>query len=147
MKKGYFGIGIWHTKTQTNVGTLWRSAYSFGADFIFTVGRRYKKQSSDTVKAWRHIPLWHFETTADLVAHLPLDCRLVGIELDDHAKQLPSYMHHDRACYILGAEDSGLDKITLAACQDLITIPGAAYCLNVAVAGSIVLYDRAAKLG
>lgn len=44
MKKGYYGIGIYETKEETNVGTLWRSAQNFGADFIFTIGARYKTQ-------------------------------------------------------------------------------------------------------
>lgn len=42
MKRGYFGIGIYHTKNVLNVGTLWRSAHNFGASFIFTVGMRYR---------------------------------------------------------------------------------------------------------
>lgn len=50
-KRGYFGIGIYNPKTETNMGTLWRSAYNFGADFIFTIGMRYKKMGSDTAKA------------------------------------------------------------------------------------------------
>lgn len=33
MKRGYYGIGIYHPKTTENVGTLWRSAHNFGADF------------------------------------------------------------------------------------------------------------------
>jgi len=27
----YFGIGIYQGKTESNVGTLWRSAYQLGA--------------------------------------------------------------------------------------------------------------------
>jgi hypothetical protein len=34
--RGYFGIGIYHGKTEENIGTLWRSAYAYGADFVFT---------------------------------------------------------------------------------------------------------------
>ena len=33
-KRGYFGIGIFHGKTETNIGTLWRSAAILGADNI-----------------------------------------------------------------------------------------------------------------
>ena len=45
---------------------------------------------------------------------------------------------------LLGAEDHGLSKAALARCQHLVQLPGRA-SLNVAVAGSIVLYDRHAK--
>lgn len=60
--RGYYGIGVYHPKTSANIGTLWREAYLYGADFIFTIGRRYKKQSSDTTKTIRHLPLWEFKT-------------------------------------------------------------------------------------
>ena len=40
----FYGIGIVNTKTEANIGTLWRSAHAFGASFIFTVGRRYRRR-------------------------------------------------------------------------------------------------------
>jgi tRNA G18 (ribose-2'-O)-methylase SpoU len=141
---GWCGIGIERSKTPVNVGTLWRSAAILGADFIFTVGKRYPKQASDTVKAWRHIPLWEFENLDDL--RTPYDCPLIGVEMEDRARMLADYTHPRRAVYLLGAEDNGLTKRALDRCHELIRLPGA-YSLNVAVAGSIVLHDRAAKLG
>lgn len=60
MKRGYFGIGVYHPKNVINIGTLWRSANCFGADFLFTIGHRYKHQGSDTLKTYRHIPLYLF---------------------------------------------------------------------------------------
>ena len=32
--RGYWGMGVFHTKTYQNIGTLLRSAHSFGADFV-----------------------------------------------------------------------------------------------------------------
>ena len=49
MKRGFFGVGIENTKTHQNIGTLWRSASIMGASFMFTIGKRYKKQASDTM--------------------------------------------------------------------------------------------------
>jgi tRNA G18 (ribose-2'-O)-methylase SpoU len=142
--RGYWGIGIYHTKTEVNVGTLLRSAYSFGADFAFTVGRRYKKQSSDTLKTWRHIPLWHFSDLDDLRNHLPYTARLVCIEIAPGAIDLSEFEHPDQAVYLLGAEDHGLPSEILAG-NKVVKISGADHCLNVAVAGSIVMYDRKRK--
>ncbi len=126
-----------------NVGTLWRSAHILGADFIFTVGRRYRHQSSDTTKAWKSIPLWHFNEIDELLSHSPKDARLVGVELDERATDLSAYSHPERAIYLLGAEDHGIPEKTLDRCHDLIQLPGD-YSMNVATAGSIVLYDRIA---
>lgn len=51
-----------------------------------------------------------------------------------------------RAVYLLGNESSGLPKDILAGCVSTVALPGH-FSLNVAVAGSIVLYDRVSKLG
>lgn len=143
--RGYFGIGIEHTKSECNVGTLWRSAFLMGASFIFTVGRRYKKQASDTVCAWRHLPLYHYDTLEQFYeTALPYDCMLVGIELDERATPIHSFSHPQRAVYLLGAEDVGLSPNAMKRCHKLIVLPGE-FSMNVAVAGSIVMFDRINK--
>ena len=144
--RGYYGIGIWHPKADVNVGSLLRSAASLGAAFVFTIGRRYTQEAPDTTRAWRHVPLWHFEAFADLRAALPFHCWLVGIELDERARPLQTFCHPERAVYLLGAEDQGLNEAMRAACNELVQLPGT-HCLNVATAGAIVLYDRVVKRG
>ena len=145
MSRGFCWIGVVHGKSPQNIGTLWRSAHGFGAAGIFTVGQRYPMQASDTTKAWRHVPLLHFPTIRDLIDHLPHACRLVGVEIAPKAHTLTNYVHPESACYLLGAEDHGLSPTDLARCHDLVQVPHAARCLNVATAGSILLYDRAVK--
>ena len=144
-ERGYFAIGVYHGKHEVNIGTLLRSAHNFGAAFVFTVGKRYSHQASDTTKATRHMPLFHFDTFPDLFAHLPFDCQLVGVEQHELALPLPTFHHPERAIYLLGAEDDGLSKDACDKAHQLVEIPGTARCLNVATAGSIVLYDRIAK--
>lgn len=143
-RRGYFGIGIEHTKSAVNVGTLWRSASNMGAVFMFTVGRRYRQQSSDTVKAFKHIPLFHYADLSDMYAHLPHDCMLVGVEITEDAQPLPDFAHPERAVYLLGAEDHGLSTEAVGRCHRIVVIPSIR-CLNVAVAGSILMYDRNTK--
>jgi tRNA G18 (ribose-2'-O)-methylase SpoU len=138
---GFFAIGIEHTKNEYNVGSLWRSANLFGASFLFTIGRRYKHQSSDTMKSILHTPLFHFETMEDMYEHLPYDCVLVGVELSDRAVALGGFSHPKRAVYLLGSEDNGLTLKAMERCHALVRLPGER-SMNVAVAGSIVMYDR-----
>lgn len=142
--RGYFGIGIENAKTEFNVGTLWRTAQSLGASYIFTVGRRYSRQASDTTDASKHIPLYHFASFDAFYAHIPYNCMLVGIEITPLARPIDYFTHPERAVYLLGAEDHGLSKRAMSKCHAIVTIPGK-YCLNVAVAGSIVMYDRLSK--
>ena len=140
-QRGYYGIGIEHWKNAVNIGTLWRTAQTFGAAFIFTIGRRYQQQASDTMKSWRRVPLLTYATFEDFHEHIPYDCQLVGIELDPKATALESFTHPQRCIYLLGAEDHGLSAEARRRCHRLVVLPGE-YCLNVSVAGSIALYHR-----
>lgn len=135
MTRGYFG------KTEANVGTLWRSAYQLGAAGIFTIWRRYPQQTSDTTKAWRHLPMREFATFDDFLAAQPYSCPIIGVEMG--GKPLPSFSHPERAIYLLGAEDHGIPKEVLAKCQHVLSLPSVrSESYNVAVAGSLVMYDR-----
>lgn len=141
MSGGFFGIGILNGKTPENVGTLWRGAYQLGADFIFTVSRRYSPQHSDTYKTWRHVPLWRFASVAQLRNVLPRECLLIGVE--EGGTDLPSFSHPERCAYLLGAEDHGLTDEARAACHSVVTIPAIRQqSYNVAQAGTLVMYDR-----
>lgn len=144
MKRGYFGIGIFHCKTETNVGTLWRSAAILGADFIFTIGKRYQAQSSDTVKTPRHIPLYHYKDYDDFFQHVPYSCPVIAVELADNSLPLETFVHPERCIYLLGAEDNGIPNSILMRCQNTVQLIGE-FCYNVSTAGSIVMYDRAVK--
>jgi tRNA G18 (ribose-2'-O)-methylase SpoU len=142
--RGYFGIGCLNMKTSMNYGTLFRTAQIMGADFVFLIGARFKRQASDTIKSWRHIPTYVFTDFTDFNNHRPYGCRLIGIELMPDATPLNEFRHPEQACYLLGAEDHGLTSEALDHCQDIICLPGER-SMNVAVAGSIVLYDRHIK--
>lgn len=139
--RGYFGVAIYNGKTLTNLGTLWRTANILGANYIATIGNRYNHQAGDTMKTPRHIPLFHFDTFEDFYKYLPEKCKLVGIEIDDRAKFLKDFKHPQQCCYLLGAEDEGIPLRYLNKCEYVVKLKGDT-CYNMAVAGSIVLYDR-----
>ena len=141
----YFGIGVFRPKTKVNVGTLWRTAFIMKASFIFVIEERYKKQSSDVLKVWSKIPLFQYKTFEHFYESMPYSCKLVGIEMDAKATKISEYEHPQRAIYLLGAEDEGMPKVIKNKCHDLIQLPGET-SLNVAVAGSIVIYDRVTKM-
>lgn len=141
---GYFGIGIFNAKKATNLGTLWRSAHNFGAAFIFTIGRRYKEQASDTTKAWRSVPCYGYLTFDEFSSQRPKDCMLIGVEQSEYSRELSSFAHPKRAIYLLGAEDTGLPLRIQAECNAIVHI-NTPMCLNVATAGSIVMYARSIR--
>lgn len=155
--RGYFGIGVWKPKNGVNVGTLWRSAQCMGAAFIFTIQERFHPkarehivssdpalaQQTDTMAAWKHVPYLTFESVEKLVRAFPL-CNLIGVERSSFSVPLTGYAHSERAIYLLGAEDGGIPRTILEQCKRVVEIPSTR-CLNVAVAGSIVIYDRYLK--
>lgn len=144
-RRGYFGIACYQPKTTDNVGTLWRSAHVFGAAFVATIGARYHRQPSDTMQTPRHVPLLHFATVGDLLESVQ-GATLIGVELCERARNLVTYNHAESAVYLLGPEDGSLPPDVLGLCRSVVQIPGT-HCLNLAVAGSIVAYDRVAKSG
>lgn len=144
--RGYCGIGIYNIKNKINYGTLFRSAYAFGANFIFLIGKRFEKQCTDTTRSERHIPLFEYKTFDEFYDGKPYSAQLVSIEITENARNITNFIHPERAVYILGQEDGSLPSSILEKSQHVIQIP-TRLCLNVAVAGSIVLYDRIVKRG
>ena len=145
--RGYFGIGVEGITKTMNVGNLFRSAHAFGAGFVFTVAAAYargeggKSDTSDSVAA---IPFYSFPDVASLV--LPEGCRLVGVELMDDSVELPSFRHPRRAAYVMGPERASLSAGLVARCDHVVRIP-TRFCVNVGIAGAIVMYDRLISLG
>ena len=144
--RGYFGIGAERISKPLNLGNLIRSAHAFGASFVFTIGAHPNAFDfiSDTSKSATHMPYYHWETAEQM--SLPQDCRLVGIELMAESEDLPSFRHPIKAAYILGPEMGSLSPEIVARCDHLVRIP-TDFCINVAMAGAIVMYDRVRTLG
>jgi tRNA G18 (ribose-2'-O)-methylase SpoU len=144
--RGYFGIGAEGISKPMNLGNLVRSAHAFGASFVFLVDAHYTVDTarSDTSEAERQLPLYRFEGVADLV--LPRACTLIGVELLDQAIDLPSFRHPQNAAYVFGPERSSLSPAMVARCDHVVRIP-TRFCINLAVAGAIVMYDRMLSLG
>lgn len=144
---GYFGVAVYHPKHEVNVGTLWRSATTYGAAMVATVGTRYKPQASDTCKTPNTVPLFHYSDIDALIEGLPHGCPVVGVELDPRATPLTKFRHPHKALYLLGAEDHGLPVSVLDRCHFVVQIPTPSnWSLNVSVAGSLVLHDRSLKI-
>ena len=139
--RGYSAIGLINTKTEANVGGALRACSCYGASLVAIQGKRYKRESTDTSAAWRHIPLVHTDSLKDII---PFDCIPVAVEITPDAKSLISFVHPERAFYIFGAEDGSIPKEVLDWCKFTVKIP-TKICMNLASTVNVVLYDRLAK--
>lgn len=145
--RGYFGIGVEGISKPMNLGNLMRSAHAFDASFFFTVAPAFDARSvarSDTSDAAQHLPLYTFASVEEMV--LPRGCQLVGIEFAEESQELPSFRHPPAAAYVLGRERGSLSPEMAARCDAVVKIP-TKFCINVGVAGAIVMYDRLVSLG
>ncbi len=145
--RGYFGVGVEGISKEGNVGNLVRSAHAFGASFFFAIAPAVDikaMRTSDTSGAFDHMPYYQYDEAAGLM--LPKGCRLVGVEFLEEAAELPSFRHPVRAAYVMGPEMGNLSPELLARCDFTVKIP-MKFCINVGVAGALVMYDRLISAG
>lgn len=145
--RGYFGIGAEEISKPMNVGALMRTANAFGASFFFTINAHMRVRDlnrSDTSRTLESVPYYAWDSLEEM--RLPKGCQLVGVELTDDAVELPSFRHPQAAAYVLGRERGSLSPALLSACHHVVKIP-TKFCINVSLAGALVMYDRALSMG
>lgn len=143
--RGYFAVGLCLPRDPKNVASALRACGAFEAAFLAYSGKRYEKHAADTQKAYRHMPLMRAgDNPGDILDMLPYDCVPVAVEVDDRAQMLHHYRHPERAFYVFGPEDGSIPEDVTMRCRDVVRIPSR-FCLNLAAAVNVVLYDRTAK--
>ena len=145
--RGYFGIGAEEISKAMNLGALMRTSHAFGASFFFTINAHPKVReayNSDTSRSFDHVPYYPWANVDEM--KLPKGCALVGVELTDDAVELPRFQHPQAAAYVLGRERGSLSPELLSRCKHVVKIP-TKFCVNVGLAGALVMYDRLLALG
>lgn len=145
--RGYFGIGVEEISKPMNMGALMRTAHAFGASFFFTVNAHHKIREAyraDTSRTFESMPYYPWASREEM--RLPKGCQLVGVELTDDAVDLPVFRHPQAAAYVLGRERGSLSPEMQSACAHIVKIP-TKFCINVGLAGALVMYDRVLSMG
>jgi len=133
-------LALWHVGDPGNVGTLLRAADAFGAGVALSPGcadRTGPKALRASMGAVFRVPVCGFDEPAGrriaLVPHGGTP--LAGVDLSGEV------------VFVLGAERDGLPEDVLARCDVRATIPiaGGAESLNVAMAGTVALYELARR--
>lgn len=131
------GLALWRVGDPGNLGTLLRSAAALGPAFVALSAGCADPTSPKALRASMgalfRVPLARFEDAPGRrIALVPRGGTPLGaIPLDEET------------LFVLGAEREGLPAEALAACDEQATIPlpGGAESLNVAMAGTIALYE------
>lgn len=144
----FCGIGFENCKTYMNAGIVFRSAVNLGcADFLFTIGAvKYNRPESDVARSTLTLPLWTFTDFKDLFDHQPMNCEIVGVELDDRAEDLVTFKHPKRAIYLFGGEEVGLSPQARKSCRHLVKLPSTGSSINLSSCASMVMWDRILKM-
>jgi tRNA G18 (ribose-2'-O)-methylase SpoU len=133
-----------------NLGSIIRSADAFGADGVVVTGHGVDPYEPAAVRATTGslfaLPTVHAPAPAAVVAWatevLP-DAQIVGTDEDGDAITDDAVDLTRPTILVLGNETRGMSQAWRSACHQVVRIPmvGAASSLNVANAGSILLYE------
>ena len=133
-------LALWHVADPGNVGTLLRAADGFGAGVALSAGcadRTGPKALRASMGSVFRVPVSDFaEPSGRRIALVASGGEpLAAVDLSGDV------------VFIVGAERAGLPADVLARCDVRTTIPisGGAESLNVAMAGTIALYERARR--
>ncbi len=130
------GLALWHVADPGNVGALVRSADAFGASIGLSEGcadPTGPKALRGSAGAIFRVPLGRFDQA---------EGRRVAL-VAAGGRPLDELELAEGTVFVLGAERTGLPDELVRTCDALATIPteDASESLNVAVAGSIALYE------
>jgi tRNA G18 (ribose-2'-O)-methylase SpoU len=143
-----FAIAAWEISKEHNVGTLVRTAHAAAAEEVILLGEReWNVEAARTADLYTEIVQLPADTGAFRTHVEKRRWNLVAVELTEDSTNLFDAEYPDRPCFLLGAEIGGVPPELLDDAELIVQIPqwGLVPCLNLAVAGSIVVYDYLAK--
>ena len=156
-------LALWHVADPGNVGTLLRSADAFGAGVALSAGcadPTSPKALRASMGAIFRVPTAGFDepprpsaaaatsgrAPAALLPALPATARRIAL-VPRGGTPLQELELHGETVLVLGAEREGLPPEVLERCDVRASIPqaGEAESLNVAMAGTVALYELARR--
>lgn len=138
-------------KYPHNLGQCVRALSCFGVPQLWWTGERVVKAleglsripREERMRGYADVTLLHHDRPLD--HFVAAGVTPVAVEYRDNAESLFDFVHPERAVYVFGPEDGGLDQVTLRHCHRFVKIP-TKHCTNLSAAVYLVLYDRARKL-
>jgi len=138
-------VAMVNVKYWRNIWALFRTAEGFGIDKFFiipdndyVIPKDIKKKMYLEKEPYQKLKIITIEKLKEMIKGQ----NAVSVELDDDAESLENFVWGKEPLIILGAEDSGIPKEILKITRKvMMPMQGEVRCLNVACAGSVVLYD------
>lgn len=149
-EKAPFVIVLDNIRSQSNVGSVFRSADAFLAEAVYLCGITSTPPQRDIQKtalgATESVVWKYFAETLDAVSELRAEgYRILGIEQAEGSVKLGEFAIDPSLKYALvfGNEINGVDQKVLDQCDMVIEIPqfGTKHSFNIAVSAGIVLWE------
>lgn len=148
-------IILTNPKYPHNLGAVIRACSCFGSDLVVFSGDRllrsvgekskkgkYRLPREERMKGYKNVDIVHDDYPFN---RFFADVTPVAVEVRDNAEPLPTFIHPENPVYVFGPEDGSIPQVFLNHCHRFMVIPSP-FCLNLAAAVNVVLYDRISKI-
>jgi tRNA (guanosine-2'-O-)-methyltransferase len=146
--QGSVSVALVSLSNPFNVGSIYRTAATLGADTVYLVGAtptalepKVRKTSLGTEKAVQTVQV---ATLADVAGQvLAQGGVMTAVALASGAVPIHEHPFPDTVCLVLGSERHGLSPSGLNICDNAVFVaqPGKVASLNVSVAAGLALYE------
>ena len=149
-EKSPFIIVLDNVRSQSNIGSIFRTADAFLTEAIYLCGITatppHREIQKTALGATDSVPWKYFSKTADAVNELrEKGYRIIGIEQTEGSVELQNIEINGKEKYalIFGHEVNGVDQDILNLCDLCIEIPqfGIKHSFNIAISVGIVLWE------
>lgn len=133
-------------KITANLAMTLRACACFGVKQLWYTGNRIQIDKERLprelrMKEYLDTEIIHDDSFLKTTQGIPK----TAVEFMDGAENLFDFEHKFDMMYIIGGEDLTIPSNVLRECESFVKIP-TKYCLNLAMATGILLYDRESKL-
>jgi 23S rRNA (guanosine2251-2'-O)-methyltransferase len=149
-KKSQFAIVLDNVRSQSNVGSIFRTADAFLTEAIYLCGITAKPPHREIQKtalgATESVTWKYFPKTMDAILYLKEEgYKIIGIEQTEGSVELQELQIEkgEKYALVFGHEVDGVDQNVLNLCDLCVEIPqfGTKHSFNIAISTGIVLWE------
>ncbi len=148
--KSNFIIVLDNVRSQSNVGSIFRTADAFLTESIYLCGITatppHREIQKTALGATESVAWKYFKTTAEALNELKIKgFKIIGIEQAEGSVELQDLklIPGDRYALVFGHEVNGVDQDIIDMCDKCVEIPqfGTKHSFNIAISVGIVLWE------
>jgi tRNA G18 (ribose-2'-O)-methylase SpoU len=149
-QKAPFIIVLDNVRSQSNVGSIFRTADAFLTEAIYLCGITacppHREIQKTALGATESVAWKYFRETAEAIKELKeMGYRIIAVEQTEESTELQnlSLDNHYRYALVFGHEVNGVDQQIVNACDHCVEIPqfGTKHSFNIAISVGIVLWE------